>query len=171
VLKTTRFVAFSLIILILVSAAPASAQATRVEPAQVLSTSPILLMWKWINVDYERKIAPAFTLGASASYLPGDGSDYARATFHARFYPERSALTGFYFGGQAGVHRTGDDYRSGEEVFFGAGMDVGYAWVLGPNRDVGASVGFGTTRVFAGDHRGGSYAIPNLRLLNVGFAF
>jgi len=36
---------------------------------------------------------------------------------------------------------------------------------------VGVTVGFGTTRVFGGDGRGGSYAIPNLRLLNVGFAF
>lgn len=168
-LKTTRFVVLSL--MILGSALPARAQGTQAEPEQVLSTSPILLMWKWVNLDYERKVAPAFTLGASASYLPASGSDYARATFHARFYPERTALTGFYLGAQAGVHRTGDDYRNDDEVFFGAGLDIGYAWLLGPNRDVGVTVGFGTTRVFGGDGRGGSYAIPNLRLLNVGFAF
>ena len=50
-------------------------------------------------------------------------------------------------------------------------MDIGYAWLLGSSQRVGVSLGVGVTRVFGGDLDGGSMAIPNIRLLNVGIAF
>ena len=50
-------------------------------------------------------------------------------------------------------------------------MDVGYAWLFGAKRDVGLTVGYGSTRVFGGDLDGHSFVIPNVRLLNIGFAF
>jgi hypothetical protein len=159
--------------LIAASATPVSAQNqernSQAEPTQVLSASPFLWMFKWMNVDYERKIAPAVTLGASASFLPSGGDNYGRATFHARFYPQRTALTGFYLGAQAGMHQV-HAYRD-DGVFFGAGMDLGYAWLLGPKHDVSVSLGFGSTRLFAGPLHGESIAIPNVRAFNVGFAF
>jgi len=160
-------------VLTLVAATPARAQdegtKAPVAHTQVISTSPILLMFKFFNVDYERKISPAVTLGASASYLPVGGFDYGRASVHARFYPQRAALTGFYVGAQAGGHRAGSKRDHG--VFFGAGVDVGYAWLFGPKRDVGLTIGFGATRLFGGDLGGHSFVIPNVRLLNIGFAF
>jgi hypothetical protein len=109
------------------------------------------------------------TLGASGSYLPTGGGDYARATFHARYYPQRAALTGFYMGLQAGGHRAGTSRDP--RVFFGAGIDLGYAWLVGPNRNHSISLGFGTTRMFGGDLDGSSIPIPNVRLLNIGLAF
>jgi hypothetical protein len=109
-------------------------------------------------------------LGVSGSDLPlGDGFDYQRATFHARYYPQGAALTGFYIGAQTGVHRAGTNRDHG--VFLGAGVDVGYAWLLGPDHNHSVSLGLGMTRMFTGDLDGYSLAIPNVRLLNIGFAF
>jgi hypothetical protein len=165
------------------TAAPAGAQDVSfkvpVEHDQMLSASPILWMYKVFNLDYERKIAPAVTLGASGSYLPFDGFDYGRATFHARFYPQRDALSGFYVGAQGGVHWAGADRYEARGAarerdhsgVLGAGMDIGYAWRFGPNRDVGLTLGLGTTRLFGGALDGQSVAIPNVRLFNVGLAF
>lgn len=159
--------------LTLVGATSARAQdegtKTPVAHTQVVSTSPILLMFKWFNVDYERKMSPTVTLGASGSYLPMGGFEYERATMHARYYPQGAALTGFYMGAQTGVHRAGNSRDHG--VVFGAGVDVGYAWLFGAKRDVGLTIGYGATRLFGGDLDGHSFVIPNVRLLNIGFAF
>lgn len=159
--------------LTLVAATPARAQdegtKAPVAHTRIVSTSPILLMFKFFNIDYERKISPAVTLGASGSYLPIGGFDYGRATMHARYYPQGAALTGFYMGAQTGVHRAGTSRDHG--VFFGAGVDVGCAWLFGAKRDVGLTMGLGATRLFGGDLDGGSFVIPNIRLLNVGIAF
>jgi hypothetical protein len=127
-------------------------------------------MFKWFNVDYERKMTPAVTLGASGSYLPFSGGlDYGRATLHVRYYPQGAALTGFYMGAQLGVHRPGTSRHHG--VMYGAGTDLGYAWLLGAHQNYSVSIGFGTTRMFAGDVDGYSPTIPNARLVNIGFAF
>jgi len=136
---------------------------------QVISASPILWMFKWFNADYERRINSTITWGLSGSYLPQGDSEYGRASGFVRYYPQQAALTGFYLGGQTGVYRTTEGRQ--HEVAYGAGMDIGYAWLLGSSQRVGVSVGFGVTRVFGGDLDGGSIAIPNVRLLNVGIAF
>ena len=159
--------------LTLVTATHARAQdeatATPIPRNHVISASPFLLMFKWFNVDYERKVSPVATVGASASYLPIDGFDYGRATLHARYYPQGAALTGFYVGGQASVHRAGTKRDQG--VFFGAGVDVGHAWLLGAKRNHSVSVGLGTTRLFGRDLDGYALMVPNARLVNIGFAF
>ena len=160
-------------VLTFVAAMPAHAQSegtkTPVAHNQVISASPLLMMFKWFNVDYERKVSPSVTLGASGSYLLVGGFGYGRATMHARYYPQGAALTGFHMGAQTGVHRAGTSRD--HDVFFGAGVDVGYAWLLGATRNHSVSVGLGTTRVFGGDLGGHSFVIPNVRLLNIGFAF
>lgn len=141
---------------------------TPADHRQVVSASPILLMAKWFNADYERKITPTMTWGVSGSYLSGDDFDYGRASVLVRFYPQRAALTGFYLGGQSGLYRISD---VGEhEHLYGAGIDIGYAWLLGPKRNVAVSLGFGMSRVFGGG-LGASVVVPNARLANVGMAF
>jgi uncharacterized protein DUF3575 len=159
--------------LCLVAATPASAQVQDVDPPiardQVISASPVLWMFKWFNADYERRINSTTTWGLSGSYLPLGDFEYGRASVLVRYYPQRAALTGFYLGGQTGMYRTSEGRQ--HEVLYGAGMDIGYAWLLGAQQRVGVSIGFGITRVFGGDLDGASIAIPNVRLLNVGIAF
>jgi Protein of unknown function (DUF3575) len=166
-----RFVSVGLLVVVPATHARAQDEGTTTPVArnQVISASPFLLMFKWFNVDYERRVSPSVTLGASGSYLPVDGFDYGRATLHARYYPQGAALTGFYMGGQTGIHRAGTKRDHG--VFFGAGVDVGYAWLLGAKRNHAFSVGLGTTRLFGRDLDGYALMIPNARLVNIGFAF
>jgi hypothetical protein len=171
-MRNTSIIAF-IAALCLVAAAPVFAQVQDVDPPiaheQVISASPILWMFKWFNADYERRINSTTTWGVSGSYLPLGDFDYGRASVLVRYYPQRAALTGFYLGGQSGVFRTSEGKK--HEVVYGAGMDLGYAWLLGSRQNVGVSVGFGVTRLFGGDLDGASIAIPNVRLLNVGIAF
>lgn len=155
-----------------IAAVPAYAQeegsAAPAEYRQVISASPILLMAKWFNADYERKITPVMTWGVSGSYLRGGDFDYGRASVLVRFYPQRAALTGFYLGGQSGLYRISDVTE--HEVLYGGGIDIGYAWLLGPKRNVAVSLGFGLSRVF-GSRLDASVVIPNARLANVGIGF
>jgi hypothetical protein len=170
--RTTSVIAF-VAVLSLVAAATVSAQVQDMDPPvahdQVISASPILWMFKWFNADYERRINSTTTWGLSGSYLPLGDFDYGRASVLVRYYPQRAALIGFYLGGQTGVFRTSEGRE--HELLYGAGMDIGYAWLLGSSQNVGVSLGFGVTRLFGGDLDGASIAIPNVRLLNVGIAF
>lgn len=126
-------------------------------------------MFKWFNADYERQISSTTTWGVSGSYLPIGDCTYGRASVLVRYYPQRAALTGFYLGGQTGVYRIGDAQE--HEVLYGAGIDIGHAWLLGSTRNIGVSVGFGVSRAFGGDLDGASLMIPSARLLNIGIAF
>ena len=173
---TALLVSVGVLTLVTATAARAQQEGMKapVPQNQVVSTSPLLLMFKWFNVDYERKISPTVTLGASGSYLPIGDFDYRRATAHARYYPQGAALTGFYVGGQAGVHRAVVHRARNESdhgVFFGAGADIGYSWLLGSKRNVGVSIGYGATRLFGGLLKDQSFVIPNVRLFNIGIAF
>ena len=150
----------------------AHAQGTRVavEHQQVVSASPFLLMFKWFNVDYERKINEYHTWGASTSFLSlDDDEDYVNAQLAYRFYPQRAALTGFYLGGRGGFHNV--DFRGDDDKFFGLGFELGYNWLLGSSRRFSISVGGGATRLFGGDLSGASLTIPTVRLMNLGVAF
>ena len=66
-------------------------------------------MIKFVSIEFERKIASEVTLGASASHLAGysdfGDSSQSNAAILLRWYPQQSALEGFYFGARAGAYR------------------------------------------------------------------
>ena len=167
------------VMLMLGHAAVARAQSagtrTPVDHQQILSVNPITSMFKVFNAEYERKLTPAATWGAEASILNIGGFDYRSANVLFRFYPQGAALTGFFVGGRTGVHHVAVDVDNSIDApsanFFGAGVDVGYSWLLGPKRNIGVSVGFGAERLFGGTLSGASLTLPSLRLLNIGVAF
>lgn len=171
-MKNTSIVTL-LAISCLLSVAPAHAQDQGTNPGdehhQVISASPILMMFKWFNADYERGMSPTMTWGVSGSYLPLGDFDYGRASLLVRYYPQGRTLRGFYLGGQTGVYRIGE--RREHEVLYGGGVDIGYAWLLGSRQNAAVSVGFGVSRVFGGALEGASIVIPNVRLINVGVVF
>jgi hypothetical protein len=140
-------------------------------------------------------MTPATTWGVSGSFLSIGDDDYGRVTALFRYYPQGVALTGFSLGAQAGVF-----HRSATTCTFvgtptpppapgsvappfictlvrrhedqpGAGVDLGYAWLLGDRRQIAVSLGFGVSRVLGGSLTGSSSVIPNARLLNIGIAF
>ncbi len=139
-------------------------------PMQVISVNPFGVVFEWFNVEYERRLSPTATLGAAFSYLPGgDGDDhYVSGNALLRYYPQGRALSGFFFGGRAGVYDVNDGGT--DDLFFGAGFEVGYTWLLGVNDGFALSLGAGASRIFGatGDV---PEAIPTIRLINVGLGF
>jgi hypothetical protein len=169
---------FAALFAVLVPAA-ALAQAAAPDPPaphnQILSTNPLGVVVKWANVEYERRISPASTLGASASYF-GD-LDQSDAAVALRWYPQQRALEGFYLGARAGAYRFKTftyeirSYREHDSVLPGAGVELGYNWLLGPKHNVSVGTGFGLTRIGGG---GDSYTVPSVLpgfRLNIGIAF
>ena len=141
---------------------------------QVLSANPFLLLGEWINIEFERKIAPAGTVGAMGSWLSLDTDegdvDLTSLNLFTRYYPQGAALSGFYLEGRWGVYRGSDAEGSGHA--FGLGVHVGYSWLLGASQKFYISLGVGATRLFGGDMPDGvSPTLPDIRLLKIGVAF
>jgi uncharacterized protein DUF3575 len=150
---------------------PLHAQApTDIAPrrVQVVSANPFTLLAGWGNVEYERRLSPSSTWGASGSFFSIDESDYRSANTMVRYYPARSALSGFFVGGRLGVFRITDTLESGTHG--GVGIEMGYTWLLGSARRLGISTGGGAVRLFGGSSTGAMVFIPTVRL-NMGIAF
>jgi hypothetical protein len=162
------FVFFSLVI----SPLRAQAQEGVREPVpheHVISGNPLILLAGWFNAEYERKLAENMTVGISGGWLDLSDDDYTSVSGFLRFYPQEAAFTGFYFGGRAGVHNVKESEDS--HTALGIGVDIGYAWLLGPGRSFYVGLGIGATRLFVGDLGGASGTVPSIRLINVGIAF
>jgi hypothetical protein len=164
---------------VLLIPAAAFAQTAAPPPAvqfdQVLSANPLGVVVKWFNVEYERKLGTATTFGGSVSHL-GE-LDLSNAALLLRWYPQQSPLEGFYLGARAGAFGfktyTYDfrSYREENHVLPGAGVELGYNWLLGPKHNVSVGTGFGLTRIATGSD---SYSVPSVLpgfRLNVGIAF
>jgi hypothetical protein len=141
---------------------------------QVLSANPFLLLGEWVNVEFERKIGPAGTVGAMGSWLSLDTDDgdvdLTSLNVFSRYYPQGAALSGFFLEGRFGVYRGAGEDDSGHA--FGFGVHVGYNWLMGAGRSFYLSLGVGATRLFGGDMPDGvSPTLPDIRLMKIGFAF
>jgi hypothetical protein len=157
---------------------PAFAQDTRtpVEHKQIITANPIGIVFGWFNAEYERKVSETTTWGVSGSNFQGFDSDfnYSNVSALARYYPQGAALTGFFVGGKLGVHHVSDDYEFRDDessTAVGVGVDVGYNWLVGKDRKFAISIGMGATRLFGENTTGAGFTIPNIRVINIGFAF
>ncbi len=135
----------------------------------VISGSPLILLAGWFNAEYERKVAENLTVGISGGWIDLDEDDYTSVSGFLRFYPQDAAFTGFYLGGRTGVHKVAE--REESHTALGIGVDVGFAWLLGPGRSFYVGLGIGATRLLSRDLGDASSVIPSIRLLNVGVAF
>jgi len=173
-MKTTRMVGSVMMVALALTAGGVAAQdvvgAAYTGPKQVLSANPFGIVFGWFNLEYERRLSPTVTAGASTSYASfnDDRDHYFSANALLRYYPQGRALSGFYFGGRTGVYDVSEGHN--DEVFFGLGFDIGYTWLLGVNDAFQLSLGAGASRIFGGT-LDGSEAIPTFRLLNVGIGF
>ena len=185
------------VIIVAMYSAPALGQTGMTKPPvpqhQIVSTNPFGLLFNWFNAEYERKIGPATTLAVSGSHFAD--LDLTNAALVLRWYPQRAALDGFFLGARAvalGVATYDYEYPtspakanpsdpsrrpypiSHRRTRFhpGAGLEVGYNWLLGPRQNVSIGLGFGLTRILPGDH-GDDYppVVPSPRLINIGIAF
>ncbi len=162
---------------------------------QAISTNPFMLMIGWANGEYERKVSPTVTVGASASRFDFDDAGFVATNILTRWYPQGEALDGFYLGARLGAFRFKSyhydySYTAGQTgsanpiatgrptireqitVVPGAGLEIGYNWVLGRRHNMSVGVGAGLTRTLGGESRY-EYpdVLPTLRLINLGVAF
>ena len=148
--------------------APASAHAQESDaPTQQVSASPFLLMYKYFNVEYERRLTKATTWGVSTSFVPGRNADYRNVGGFWHFYPGGRALQGFYIGGRVQLHHGSALHESAN--FGGVGFELGKNWIIGRRTLVG--IGAGATRLFGGSLAGESLTLPTFRIANVGITF
>ena len=162
--------------------APAAAMSDEgTERKVAISINPILAMFTWYTGEIEFAVGPTMAAGVSGSYLAfgdeddGDEETYANGTVFVRYYPQ-ATFKGFFFGLCAGYYRVtdqelelvGDDDSEG---VMGAGIDIGYSWLLGRDERMYVSVGAGAMRLFGGDLDASDVVLPTIRLINVGFAF
>ena len=148
----------------------AQEEATRlpIPHEQVFSVNPFLLLGEWVNVEYERKVSTVGTVGAMGSWLTvGDGTLTSLAGFY-RYYPQGSALSGFFLEGRGGFYHVSEDDDSGQA--FGTGIHIGYNWLFGSSRSFYLSMGLGANRLFGEDIEG-RVVLPSFRLLRIGIAF
>ncbi len=138
---------------------------------QALSTNPFALLFEWFNAEFERKVGPTATVGLAGSLVSLDGGseDFASLNALLRYYPQGAALDGFFFGSGAGVYHVDDNDDSAN--VFGFGLELGYNWLLGADRNFVISLGVGATRLFGGDLEDVSVTIPTVRIVNLGWAF
>jgi hypothetical protein len=174
--RTTWLVGIFSLAVLMVGLAPVTAHAqegtqTPVPHRQTVSTNPLGLMFEWFNAEYERKLSPRVTWGVSGAYLSVDSGefDYTNGNVMFRFYPQGAALSGFFIGSRTGVYHVADDFDSA--VFFGLGVEVGYNWLLGADRNFDISIGLGVNRLFGGELDGATLTLPSLRLVNIGYSF
>jgi hypothetical protein len=184
-------------VMVAMCAAPALAQTSATKPPvphhQILSTNPFGFLTNWYNADYERKIAPATTIGVSASHF--DGLELSDVALVLRWYPQQAALDGFYLGGRAGAYRFETTeyeypgpqtrpidpgrppytiyptYRRRIRIHPGVGFEVGYNWLLGPKQNVSVGLGFGLTRILSNSNGYEFFPILPAPRLNIGIAF
>lgn len=138
---------------------------TEVTSKNVISTNPILDMFTWFNIEYERRIAANGTIGLTTSYLDYDDDEgFLGVSVFYRFYPQDRAPSGFFFGGRFG------GYSEEKETAFGFGIDIAYSWLLGKPESFSVSLGIGALRLFGGS-LDTAETVPTLRIINIGFAF
>jgi hypothetical protein len=180
--------------------AGASAQTTAttapVPYNQVISMNPFLLIVSWVNGEYERRVSPSITVGASASRFDFSDAGFAATNVVTRWYPQGAALDGFYFGARLGAfrfksyHYDYSSYTPGQAsspnpitavrptlreqttVVPGAGLEIGYNWLFGRKDNISVGIGAGLTRTIGGGSRDEHPdVLPTLRLANIGVAF
>lgn len=169
---------------LLVGAAPLAAQSDPVVvPRQnVLSTNPILFVFGWYTLEYERQLGAATTIALGGSYFEYDDDDigdeeYATADLKLRYYPNERVFRGFSIGASAGVARVeevvdifSEERRSVTAPTVGLAMD--YGWLIGRRDNIHVDLGIGARRAFYGDEDSDFEfeVLPYLRL-SVGLAW
>jgi hypothetical protein len=175
----------------LVFAVSAMAQDTNLPVRKtVISLNPILAIFTWYNIELEYSATPHTTIGVQGSYITmkdqTDDDDildikyddtFLVGTAFIRYYPVNS-FKGFFIGGRFGIYNIEhkSDFETQEGTAYGAGVDLGYGWLLGAEQRVSVSMGLGAVRLFGGDLDNDdsddvATVLPTIRLVNVGIAF
>jgi hypothetical protein len=135
-----------------------------------VSANPFLLLYQWFDAEFEHRVGAQGAVALAATQVTMDQDDrYRSLALLYRRYLQGEALVGFHLGPRVGVYRV--DAGEEEGTFFGFGVELGYQWLVGVQRNFSISMGVGATHLFGSDFDDASSKVPAFRLLNVGWAF
>ena len=213
-MTSSSFVVSLAIVIFGLSGLPLTAQQREdFQPRNVISANPIGLLFNTFNGEFERVISPTSTIGfggSTSSYenetyigedVDGVASEsvyeyadiqYVNFDVFYRYYPGSSrtrtykAPIGWAFGIKAGVTSV-DGAGVGDGTYMGYGFDFNRSWVMGPNDNFYAGLGFGLKRLVGvprvntewGRESALSGKVPwiggdhytTVRFINIGFIF
>ena len=141
---------------------------------QIVSISPISLVFGIIGAEYERRIDASSALAGSVNYLRQSGVSYLSGEAKYRYYPQEKALEGFAVGLTTGLSRIGtygDNFgdfdgenESGTAASLGFALD--YQWLLGRRKNFAITLGTGARRLFfiGTEVDGASLTLPTARI-------
>ncbi len=117
---------------------------------QIVSVSPINLIFGLYGAEYEKKIDARNSWGASAGYFTLGGFSYLNSELKYRYYPQEKALEGFGVGLTTGLTRIAvDDNTSSQEstTALSVGFALDYQWLLGSRKNFAITLGSGARRL------------------------
>ena len=149
---------------------PLAARAQEVAtPKQIISISPLSLVFGLLGAEYERRLSTSSAWGASGSVYRSDEFTYVATEAKWRYYPQEKALEGFAVGitgglTQIGTHGTDRSNESGTAASVGFALD--YQWLLGPKKHFAVTLGTGARRLipFGTQVDGSSLTLPTARI-------
>jgi hypothetical protein len=175
--------AAALLLALALSAVPAQAQSN---PQQYVSINPLGVVYGVYAGEFERAVAPAWSVGASSSYWNNkdDDDDFsAEATYFSvdgkgRFYPGGIALRGFAIGGAMGYTSLSGSFTSSDGGIadkasaISMGVVLDYTWLMGEQDNFVVGTGLGAKRLFLRgiEDTGVTAAYPTIRV-SVGYAW
>jgi hypothetical protein len=163
---------------IMTAAAPsASAQDAFVDVAPVpyshiISLNPVLLVFQGIiSADYEQRVGPSTTLGASLSRFGFSKADYLTLEARGRYYVSGRAFDGVAVGAVVGVVRLTEDSTRVNGSAMNVGFTVERQWLLGTDERVALTAGGGATRLFFAEDRPAFRSVLPILRLSIGWGF
>jgi Protein of unknown function (DUF3575) len=151
-----------------ITAVPLLGQTTK-PISQVISISPISLVFGVIGAEYERALGPTQSFGVSGTFYRPELFSYLSGEVKYRYYPQEKALEGFSVGvtgglTQIGTHGTESSNESGTAASVGFALD--YQWLLGPKKHFAVTLGTGARRLipFGTKVDGSSLTLPTARI-------
>jgi hypothetical protein len=152
-----RLSAFASVLSLSLLATPAAAQevTTTSVPVQSLSIKPISAIFGIYTAEYERAVSAASTLGLLGSTLGIGDVRYSTLNGKYRHYFGGTAFDGFSIAATGGVlslelgcWSEGNGCQNERVMALGAGMELGYTFLLGERRNFSLSLDGGAQRIF-----------------------
>jgi hypothetical protein len=140
-----------------------------------LSLNPLAIPFEIVSVEFETKLASAFSLGISGGYFSPDVFTLSSVDVRLKLYPNEEGPKGFAVGLSFGLVHLRDrsccsfigDEETISQSFPAAGVFLDYNWLVGKSKRMLVGTGVGAKRLLGNDDRfdvGTAYPTARLQL-------
>lgn len=140
--------------------------------SRLASINPLLLVFfGTISADYEQRVTPSVTLGASGASFDLSDANYLTLEGKARYYLSGRAFDGFAVSAAIGLTSMKADSSGARAQALSIGFGAERTWLAGPEERLALTAGAGAARLFGAPDRDEFRTIlPSLRL-SLGWGF